>query len=148
MCILEDLLISRSLCTSCREFEADTQSCYQDDADQQPLALSIGTLALRTTHQWSLCDRVLCLPTAKKSISQLARRYVRTTSQAMLSVSREAPVRMCPTNRIFTYHTTTQNRDTNHALVQLIGYHGIPSLDVLFIVSGAHRNGALLPYSA
>ena len=33
-----------------------------------------------------------------------------------------------------------------HALIQLIGYVGIPSLDVLFVVFGAHKNGALLPY--
>lgn len=37
----------------------------------------------------------------------------------------------------------TQNK---HVLIQLIGYVGIPSLDVLSVVFGAHKNGALLPY--
>ena len=34
-----------------------------------------------------------------------------------------------------------------HELVQTIGYVGMPSLDVLSVVFGAHKNGAALPYT-
>ena len=46
-----------------------------------------------------------------------------------------------------TKHKKAQQRKGN-ALVQLIGYVGMPSLDVLSAVRAAHKNGAALPYSA
>ena len=42
---------------------------------------------------------------------------------------------------------TKNGFNANHALVQSIGYVGIPSLDVLSVVFGAHKNGAALPYT-